>query len=358
MPGESMLIERLMVVFARRFYECNPDYVDLLTTDKTKELKDAFDAFVSGAEGPVTLDSLGPIVRSLGGDLKWMKDDEIEEMTAITVGEFRYVRNLYFKSVGIQAPEMSDADMSELVHKIHIAATAARKKSAAEKVVNKLAEVKKSLENIGEKYGADDPKLPLETKRLEDQIVVLTGDIEASRREAELAEQTKKDQVGDLELDLITFLTMMAHKMGNDTAFVLAYSAIMLNTDAHNPRLTGQARMSKATFIESNRRTPDLANLSDMFMGGVYDEIVQKEIEIDAGETPDIETPKKAKAVAESPRVINVAPSFDIIGQKMYDVQQKNIPGAPKRVKVGVTQMGLSVFDENSAPLCNVIFQT
>ena len=50
----------------------------------------------------------------------------------------------------------------------------------------------------------------------------------------------------------------MAHKMGNDTAFVLAYSTIMLNTDAHNPRLTGQARMTKKEFIEGNRRTPDL----------------------------------------------------------------------------------------------------
>ena len=38
----------------------------------------------------MTLDSLGTIVRSLGGDLKYMKDDEIEEMTAITVNEFRF----------------------------------------------------------------------------------------------------------------------------------------------------------------------------------------------------------------------------------------------------------------------------
>ena len=69
--------------------------------------------------------------------------------------------------------------------------------------------------------------------------------------------------------------------------------------------------MSKATFIESNRRTPDLQQLTDMFMGGVYDEIAQKEIEIDAGPAmvrPDEDTPKKK--VAESPRVINVAPSF------------------------------------------------
>jgi len=173
------------------------------------------------------------------------------------------------------------------------------------------------------------------------------------------AEAHKQAEAGDLELDLVSFLTMMAHKMGNDTAFVLAYSTIMLNTDAHNPRLTGQARMSKATFIESCRRTPDLATLSDMFMGGVYDEIVQQEIEIDVGEEAAAAMGKtKAVKVAAKDGDLNVAPSFDIIGQKMYEVQQKGIAGAPKRVNVGVTQMGLAVFDENSIPVKNVIFQT
>ena len=135
----------------------------------------------------MTLDALGPVVRSLGGDLKWMKDDEIEEMTAITVGEFRYVRGLYFKSVGIPAPDMTDAEMATLMQQVHIAATAARKKSAAAKVVTKLAEVEKSLLNINEKFEPDDPKLPLETQRLKDQIVVLTSDIESSQREADEA---------------------------------------------------------------------------------------------------------------------------------------------------------------------------
>lgn len=64
----------------------------------------------------------------------------------------------------------------------------------------------------------------------------------------------------------------MAHKMGNDTAFVLAYSTIMLNTDAHNPRLTGQARMTKKEFIEGNRRTPDLGTRARMpsYEAGVH----------------------------------------------------------------------------------------
>ena len=83
------------------------------------------------------------------------------------------------------------------------------------------------------------------------------------------------------------------------------------------------------TFIESCRRTPDLATLSDMFMGGVYDEIVQQEIEIDVGEeaAAAMGKTKPVKAAAKEAD-LNVAPSFDIIGQKMYAVQQKGISGA------------------------------
>jgi Sec7-like guanine-nucleotide exchange factor len=73
-----------------------------------------------------------------------------------------------------------------------------------------------------------------------------------------------------VSIDFCSFLAMMNHKMGCDTAFVLAYATIMLNTDLHNPRLTGQKRMDKMAFIESNRRTPDMAPLSDVFMGGVF----------------------------------------------------------------------------------------
>ena len=45
----------------------------------------------------------------------------------------------------------------------------------------KYREVEKSLANINEKYGPEDPKLPLETKRLQEQIVVLISDIGASQ---------------------------------------------------------------------------------------------------------------------------------------------------------------------------------
>jgi hypothetical protein len=49
---------------------------------------------------------------------------------------------------------MSDAETATLMQQIHIAATAARKKSAAAKVVAKLAEVEKSLANVVSSTGA------------------------------------------------------------------------------------------------------------------------------------------------------------------------------------------------------------
>lgn len=56
----------------------------------------------------------------------------------------------------------------------------------------------------------------------------------------------------------------LARKMGTDTAFVLAYSTIQLNTDAHSPKLV--ERMSKEQFLENNKLAPDLAALPDTFM--------------------------------------------------------------------------------------------
>lgn len=77
-----------------------------------------------------------------------------------------------------------------------------------------------------------------------------------------------------------TLFAQMAHKMGNDTAFVLGYSTIQLNTDAHNPKLDDATRMTKKMFIANNRRSPDLACLADSFVSELYDEIANAEIKI------------------------------------------------------------------------------
>lgn len=62
-----------------------------------------------------------------------------------------------------------------------------------------------------------------------------------------------------------------------DTAYVLAYSVIMLNTDQHSVKLKGQ-RMTLEDFIKNNRGINDNANLPDEYLAGIYEEIVHNEI--------------------------------------------------------------------------------
>lgn len=61
-----------------------------------------------------------------------------------------------------------------------------------------------------------------------------------------------------------------------DTAYVLAYSVIMLNTDLHSSKIA--KRMSKEEFIKNNRGINDNADLPDEYLLGIYDEIASNEI--------------------------------------------------------------------------------
>eukprot|EP00217_Crustomastix_stigmatica_P006110 CAMPEP_0183807166 /NCGR_PEP_ID=MMETSP0803_2-20130417/40777_1 /TAXON_ID=195967 /ORGANISM="Crustomastix stigmata, Strain CCMP3273" /LENGTH=1848 /DNA_ID=CAMNT_0026051939 /DNA_START=183 /DNA_END=5729 /DNA_ORIENTATION=+ len=63
-----------------------------------------------------------------------------------------------------------------------------------------------------------------------------------------------------------------------DTAFVLAYSVIMLNTDAHNPQVKN--KMTKAEFLKNNRGIDDGADIDAEFMSALYDHIVNNEIKM------------------------------------------------------------------------------
>ena len=42
---------------------------------------------------------------------------------------------------------------------------------------------------------------------------------------------------------------------------------------------------------------------------------------------------------------------FEELGQKMYDCQQRGIKGAPKKVQVGVTGLGITIFDMKGRPV-------
>jgi brefeldin A-inhibited guanine nucleotide-exchange protein len=63
-----------------------------------------------------------------------------------------------------------------------------------------------------------------------------------------------------------------------DTAYVLSYSVIMLNTDQHSVKIAKQTRMTKEDFIKNNRGINDNADLPDEYLIGIYDEIAHNEI--------------------------------------------------------------------------------
>ena len=62
-----------------------------------------------------------------------------------------------------------------------------------------------------------------------------------------------------------------------DTAYVLAYSVIMLNTDQHSSKMKG-VRMTPEDFIKNNRGINDNADLPEDYLRGIYDEIANNEI--------------------------------------------------------------------------------
>ncbi|XP_021809869.1 brefeldin A-inhibited guanine nucleotide-exchange protein 1 isoform X1 [Prunus avium] len=68
-----------------------------------------------------------------------------------------------------------------------------------------------------------------------------------------------------------------------DTAYVLAYSVIMLNTDAHNNMV--KDKMTKADFIRNNRGIDDGKDLPEEYLGVLYDQIVKNEIKMSADTT-------------------------------------------------------------------------
>lgn len=70
-----------------------------------------------------------------------------------------------------------------------------------------------------------------------------------------------------------------------DTAYVLSYSVIMLNTDLHSDKLKGKARMTKEEFIRNNRGINDKEDLPDEYLIGIYNEILSNEIVLETERT-------------------------------------------------------------------------
>jgi brefeldin A-inhibited guanine nucleotide-exchange protein len=65
-----------------------------------------------------------------------------------------------------------------------------------------------------------------------------------------------------------------------DTAFVLAYSIIMLNTDAHNPNIPPEKKMTKEGFIRNNRGVVNGGDFPREFLERVFDTIQNNPISL------------------------------------------------------------------------------
>eukprot|EP01103_Thecamoeba_quadrilineata_P008894 TRINITY_DN18603_c0_g1_i1.p1 TRINITY_DN18603_c0_g1~~TRINITY_DN18603_c0_g1_i1.p1 ORF type:complete len:447 (-),score=87.40 TRINITY_DN18603_c0_g1_i1:158-1363(-) len=64
----------------------------------------------------------------------------------------------------------------------------------------------------------------------------------------------------------------------HDTAYVLAFSVIMLNTDLHNPSI--KKKMTKKEFLTNNKGIAGGKDLPAEFMEELYDRVVKNEIKI------------------------------------------------------------------------------
>eukprot|EP01137_Pigoraptor_chileana_P033942 Opistho-2@25725 len=63
-----------------------------------------------------------------------------------------------------------------------------------------------------------------------------------------------------------------------DTAYVLAYSIIMLTTDLHNPQV--KKKMTKGEFVRNNRGINDSKDLPLEYLESIYDEIANRGIQM------------------------------------------------------------------------------
>ncbi|KAM8831145.1 brefeldin A-inhibited guanine nucleotide-exchange protein 2 [Synchiropus picturatus] len=77
-----------------------------------------------------------------------------------------------------------------------------------------------------------------------------------------------------------------------DTAYVLAYSIIMLTTDLHSPQVKN--KMTKEQYIKMNRGINDSKDLPEEYLSSIYNEIAGKKIAMKESKEFSI-TPKSSK---------------------------------------------------------------
>ncbi|KAE8665779.1 Brefeldin A-inhibited guanine nucleotide-exchange protein 2 [Hibiscus syriacus] len=99
-----------------------------------------------------------------------------------------------------------------------------------------------------------------------------------------------------------------------DTAYVLAYSVILLNTDAHNPMVKN--KMSADDFIRNNRGIDDGKDLPEEYLRSLYERISKNEIKM-----KDDDLSVQQKQSMNSHRILGLDSILNIVIRKRDDDQ-------------------------------------
>eukprot|EP00759_Apiculatamorpha_spiralis_P049109 PhF_6_TR44183/c0_g1_i1/m.67729/K18442/ARFGEF, BIG; brefeldin A-inhibited guanine nucleotide-exchange protein len=73
-----------------------------------------------------------------------------------------------------------------------------------------------------------------------------------------------------------------------DTAYVLAFSIMMLNTDAHNPAIKEKDKMTMAQFISMNAKIDDGQDLPRQLLEDVYKRVTTNEIKLEGASSEPV----------------------------------------------------------------------
>ncbi|XP_049605672.1 brefeldin A-inhibited guanine nucleotide-exchange protein 1 isoform X2 [Syngnathus scovelli] len=87
-----------------------------------------------------------------------------------------------------------------------------------------------------------------------------------------------------------------------DTAYVLAYSIIMLTTDLHSPQVKN--KMTKEQYIKMNRGINDSKDLPEEYLSAIYDEIAGKKIAMKETKELTIKSSKQSVASEKQRRLL------------------------------------------------------
>lgn len=88
-----------------------------------------------------------------------------------------------------------------------------------------------------------------------------------------------------------------------DAVYILAFSVIMLNTDAHNPSIKKQNKMTKPQFINNNTGINNGENFPEKFLSDLYDKIVTYEIKMESEESQFLNAELKGWLNKQSGRI-------------------------------------------------------